>query len=291
MQKNCKTYLIKIISIALFTVKAHAIIGGIDAADGSSLSNHVLSLVSKESGRYYWNGQGGMIYEYGPQKQCSAVALSKRVVLTAAHCWNYKSNVTHFLKVKDGQLKDIEIPIYSKKVHELYLLDFWGYNYNYDLALLQLSQDLPDNIKFANLPEYKDQIKFKYVNAAGFGKTNGTYSSDVGTGFLRVATLKVNHVEQAVFKTDQQHGKGICHGDSGGPAYAISHNKTYLVGIVSIVSGKEKNENIHRNACDDYGVFVRVDNNLSWIKKNLKQLNSGERTSETLLEKIKIHED
>lgn len=258
------------------------IVGGQDAAEKSPLVNRVLSVIANVPGGLSWK-EGVATYGYD-RFQCSGVALSKRVILTAAHCWNKTEGATHSVYVIDSNGDTIEYPVMGKKIHDWFQLG----SFEYDLALFQLMSDLPDNVEIARLPEHRGQIKPVYVNGAGFGKSIGTLSSEKGTGTLRIATLKVLDYEKKVtsFLTDQSENKGVCQGDSGGPAYAYKNGKAYVVGVVSRTVGTESASNIHRDACNLYGIFTKVDNNLPWIRKHLKNLNTGYLPEESFLEKV-----
>ncbi|MGE5086852.1 MAG: trypsin-like serine protease [Bacillota bacterium] len=264
--------------------EATGIIGGTEAPDRSPLTNRVLSLIVIIPQAPTWQ-EGGMVV---PQVrvQCTAVALTKRVVLTAAHCWNSNPRSYYAVHVPDPSGQTVEIAVVDKKIHERFRLG----SYEYDLALLRLEKDLPANIEMARLPQFKDQIQPLYINAAGFGKSVGMKSSDKGVGVLRIATLMVRDYGRlsTSFEVDQRAGKGICQGDSGGPAYAQFQGKTYVVGIVSRSRGQENSDNIHRNICDDAGFYIKVDNNLSWIKQYTAALNSGLPLKPSAIESV-IH--
>lgn len=258
------------------------VVGGKEAAERSPLVNKVLSVVSHVPGDLYWKDG---VATFGFERyQCSGVALSKRVILTAAHCWNKTQGATHSVYVINSDGETIEYPVMGKKIHEGFQLG----SFEYDLALMQLMTDLPDNVELARLPEYRGHVTPQVVNGAGFGKSVGTLSSEKGTGTLRIATLKVldYNKRSTSFLTDQSEGKGVCQGDSGGPAYGYKNGNEYVVGVVSRTAGTDPRSNIHRDACNLYGIFIRVDNNLSWIKKHTRILNTGFLPEESLLEKV-----
>ncbi len=267
---------------ALFEDDLFAIVGGKEAAEGSPLVNRVFSVVSNVPGSLYWKDG---VATYGSDRyQCSGVALSKRVILTAAHCWDNTQGAVHSVYIINSAGETIEYPVMGKKIHEGFQLG----SFEYDIALFQLMTDLPDNVELAQLPKFKGQIKPKYVNGAGFGKSIGTLSSDKGTGTLRIATLKVLDYDKrsTSFLTDQSEGKGVCQGDSGGPAYAYQDGKAYVVGVVSRTVGTDPRSNIHRDACNLYGIFTKVDNNINWIRKHLEILNTGYLPEENIIEKF-----
>ncbi|MFM6928031.1 MAG: S1 family peptidase [Bdellovibrio sp.] len=262
--------------------EAAGIIGGTEAPARSILANRVLSLIIRIPQAPVWQDGAMVVPQVGVQ--CTAVALTKRVILTAAHCWNANPGSYYSVHVPDQSGKIVEVPVVDKKVHERFRLG----SYEYDLALFRLGKDLPANIEMARLPEFKDQIKPLYINAAGFGKSVGMKSSEKGVGVLRIATLAVRDYDYrpTSFEVDQRGGKGICQGDSGGPAYAQFQGKAYVVGIVSRSRGQEKSENIHRNICDDAGFFIKIDSNLNWIREYTAALHAGLPLKPSVVERI-----
>lgn len=258
------------------------VFGGVDAGDGSKLSKSVLSLIISTPGEYYYSH--GMKLQHFNLYQCSAVALSPRVILTAAHCWSSDPASTHTIEIENGDGTYQSIKVKNKKIHEAYRLGITSF----DIALMQLSSDLPADTIISELPLFKNQLEPLYVNVAGFGKNVGTKSSSAGTGSLRIATLKVLDYKSDMsrFRTDQRGGKGFCQGDSGGPAFGYLKGKAYVVGVISMTSGREKTENIHRNICDEYGILVKTDANLVWIQKYLKIMSAGEALQPNFLERL-----
>ena len=245
------------------------IIGGKDAAERSPLTNRTLSFTVDIPP----TPKKGGVVEPAKGFQCSAVAITKRVILTAAHCWHSDPRAYYSVQVPDESGRQVEIGVVDSEVNTLYRFG----RRDYDLALFLLEKDLPSNIEIARLPEYRDQIKPLYINAAGFGKSIGMKSSTIGVGVLRIVTLRVRNydINQMTFEVDQRQGKGICQGDSGGPAYAEFQGKTYLVGIVSRSRGIEQSDNDDRDLCDEAGIFTKVDSNLQWIKVSAAILDSS----------------
>lgn len=62
-----------------------------------------------------------------------------------------------------------------------------------------------------------------------------------GAGDLRKATVAIDKLifSPSEMSVDQTSGSGICHGDSGGPAYAFRGGRYYLVGITSRLSADD----------------------------------------------------
>jgi hypothetical protein len=122
----------------------------------------------------------------------------------------------------------------------------------------------------ADFPFQKD-LEF---TALGYGQITGFTNLDgkiQGNGILRHVDLKVHNLSsnQKTFYVSQVDGKGICHGDSGGPALMRYLDKNYIVGVASAVNwvpGK------NLDTCSYQSEFVNVQAHRTWILTNLEIL-------------------
>lgn len=199
--------------------------------------------------------------------QCTASALSPRLILTAAHCVSSKATVHRIeLPTADGKkaiynvAKAIAHPDYAK-------------NGLSDLALMLLEVSLPETIEVLSLPSKDMVLNLKTIQAAGFGRMDGRKTVPGGIGILRVVNLDViNYSPQApVFFVDQTAGKGICQGDSGGPAMVNINGKTHVVGVVSKTRYTPSPDGNH-DYCNFRGQYVNVSVFLDWIHTTAAQL-------------------
>jgi secreted trypsin-like serine protease len=86
----------------------------------------------------------------------------------------------------------------------------------------------------------------------GFGETR-LNKDDRG-----VRRVTRNSIARLTANKLQFDGAGsVCHGDSGGPSFAIIDRQLLLVGVHSVVS----------NPCGTFGVDARVDFYLDWIRQ------------------------
>jgi len=83
-----------------------------------------------------------------------------------------------------------------------------------------------------------------------------------GDGDLRQATVTVKELIYSIseLSVNQTHGSGVCHGDSGGPAYALRGGRYYLVGITSRTLNDPFTE------CNQQAVFTSIPYYLNWLK-------------------------
>lgn len=196
-----------------------AIVGGYTAATNSVLKTKVLSL-----GVAVKNVDGGL-----SASQCTASALTSRLIITAAHCVSANAFYTR-IELRDKN--NVIVPFKAEKafVHKGYAKDKQN-----DLALLLLEKPLPANIKKLSLPYQWSTLFFNEILAAGYGKDNGVQGEKYTLGILRVTNIPVLEFDKTkkTFVVDQREGHGICQGDSGGPAMVMKDGIDYIVGVVS----------------------------------------------------------
>lgn len=108
-----------------------------------------------------------------------------------------------------------------------------------DIALIRFDGGLPAGYKVARMLEDESLLKNgEKVTLAGYGVSNGHIPNDpsgAGAGVLR--RVDVTIAQAAYGKTevvmDQTHGRGACHGDSGGPAFLKQGGSYLLFGVTS----------------------------------------------------------
>ncbi len=168
---------------------------------------------------------------------CTGTLIAQDIVVTAAHC--VATQPENIRIVFDTDISDITQANAASKVRKItgYLANpKYAMNKDQDqdtgdIAVIRIAGSLPDGYHPATLYSGTPQAGDDAV-LAGYGITDG--QTQAGSGVLRQVSVPVASVfSQTEIELDQRGGKGACHGDSGGPAFANTGNGLALWGVTS----------------------------------------------------------
>jgi secreted trypsin-like serine protease len=237
----------------LLTTPAFGLIGGKENRDAEGYRKHVVTLRHNQSGF------------------CSGVAIAKRLVLTAAHC--FASGGGYYVGYLNAAFLTLRVNIAAISLHPQWNTAFpYGKDALNDLALVHLSADLPSTIVPLPLARFAPKAMEEMV-LVGFGLSDS--SNLTSSLVLRELSLKLvenssKRMELLLSPTGKivtKPGNGSCKGDSGGPALRLLPDKTFeVVGISSYASGP-----ITANSCGTKTVYMDVFAQRAWIATKAKE--------------------
>ncbi|UYL08730.1 trypsin-like serine protease [Bdellovibrio sp. SKB1291214] len=243
------------------------IIGGEVVQPGSDVSKMVLSFKSL---LHPLDNQTG--HQKVAITQCTASALTRRIVLTAAHCLNGEN--PSYVEIMEGTTVTT-IPVVKTTVIDEFKTDAYA-----DIALAVLKEDLPASTITVSIPNPDMQIDLQKLDliSAGYGKDTDAPGADLkdGLGVLRVVLLKISGYEfsDSKFLVDQSNGKGFCQGDSGGPGLFKHQDKYYVMGVASktVFPEEHKSSEATIATCSFRGAYVNLLKFKTWIEKTTATL-------------------
>ncbi|UYL08679.1 trypsin-like serine protease [Bdellovibrio sp. SKB1291214] len=234
------------------------IVGGTKVTRMDSISKHLAFIYSDRD------------YSY-----CTGTIISDNMILTAAHCIKNSSETLSIGFGLDYIEGNMQVRYSSGSVaHSGFKFDS-TYERN-DIAILFFSGGLPEG--FEPVPLANASVFAKAdanIVTVGYGRVKGIRNlsaNENGYGRLRKVNLKIQSVSsnKKTFEVSQKDGRGICYGDSGGPAFIKSKGLYYLAGVTSAVLWYKPKESIY-DLCKEHSIFMDVKFYSPWIKKHSRK--------------------
>jgi secreted trypsin-like serine protease len=189
---------------------------------------------------------------------CSATIIASDTLLTAAHCLAEKDDwvMIHFRGLDSEPNRQASGFVRHENYKDLYGSDSFN-----DVALVFFKGGLPEGFQATSvLPEKLVLKKDDGLSLAGYGG-----GSPLGS-LSKVDLTITDFLNQgSLIKFEQTKDHGICHGDSGGPAYLEIEGHLYVAGIAAYA---------YEVDCSGYSVYTKTTPYLDWIKLHQEKSNN-----------------
>lgn len=177
--------------------------------------------------------------------ECTATAITKRVILTAAHCFFNSGKEVADAAIEVPGTKEL-IRVKKRKIEEGYkYFGKKGYLTSdeirlanvHDMALGFLDKDLPNSIEITKLYDGVSSFDQDAVVIAGYGLTESEEDDGAGSLHKGFGASAHDSLEYAVlfdvnFTLSAGSPSHACSGDSGGPAFVVTEGgKLQQIGI------------------------------------------------------------
>ena len=219
--------------------------------------------------------QGKDEIRYTNVDACTGSMIAEDIVLTAAHCVkkNAEMSVTFSPMAFDSQAVTIKVKKYiipkGFKVQPTINYE----KMDEDIALLKLESKKPREYEVLGLtsdfPRLKNSFSFL---AIGYGLNDSEVS-----GFEHAVTATGVSFEPKLnyFIADQRNSKGICPGDSGGPAIVTKDKRNFVIGVAQAVFSHKGDISKAKGIemCKQHAIYTNVQYYRQWILDGIKALN------------------
>ncbi|WII72454.1 trypsin-like serine protease [Bdellovibrio sp. 22V] len=260
-----------IVAMTALLATACAPTSSVDSITTSEAQNSIVGGDKVQSSSLIGRSTVG-IYEPNIGYICSGTLIAKNLVLTAGHCVDPKAKnlVVMFAPEMRKAAKEQIRAVTNAIVHPDYSTEIREKDM-YDIAILRFEGEAPAGFQVAPMlfsSEYLQNNGRTIV--AGYG-LSWTIGLKAGAGTLRTTTLEIDEVDYSSTEVmlGQSVRRGICSGDSGGPAYLQINGQLHVWGVAS---RGDSLPGFLTPKCMLFSIFTRVGAHQTWIQDTMAEL-------------------
>lgn len=212
----------------------------------------------------------------GTPQICTGTVISQHHILTAAHCVNNSiddlSLVTGVKPLGNEQaLVLTPVAVYRhEKYNEASVMD------RNDVAIIKIAETI--KLKNSEMPKLPDGDVIRLLEksdrtqflAVGYGMTGSVGNEDRTEGVLRSVYLEIKSKSEKTLLVDQTQGRGVCYGDSGGPALKKYQQKIYIIGIASGIYSTDASS-LNEDECQAGALYMNIIPYIPWIRSVMNE--------------------